>query len=112
MGSHSAPALRARQSLDGLSVGDGFGERFFGDPHLIRQAIAARRLPPGPWMTTDDTEMAVALVEVLEEHNTFTQVSCARRLVKRYQRDPGRGYGAGAHGLLGAVGGGLPWDLG
>lgn len=46
---------RAHASLDGLSVGDAFGECLFHD----QQAIELRLVPPPRWVTTDDTEMAV-----------------------------------------------------
>ena len=52
------PVERAWLSLDGLSVGDTFGERFFGPPEEVTKRIAARTLPPSPWSYTDDTEMA------------------------------------------------------
>ncbi len=59
------PVRRALLSLDGLSVGDVLGERFFGLPEEAAQRIAARTVPPGPWRYTDDTEMALGLVECL-----------------------------------------------
>jgi len=49
---------RAFLSLDGLSVGDAFGERFFGPTHEVLQRISRRELPDAPWTYTDDTEMA------------------------------------------------------
>jgi hypothetical protein len=50
-----APDLeRARQSLDGLSVGDAFGELMFGGWWLGEQPAP---LPPGPWTWTDDTHI-------------------------------------------------------
>jgi hypothetical protein len=60
------PTERARLSLDGLSVGDAFGERFFGiDEHVA--GLVARRATPGGhvWPYTDDTEMALSVVEQL-----------------------------------------------
>lgn len=62
---HATRIARARLSLDGLSLGDAFGERFFGDPDRVADAIAARSLPRGPWGYTDDTVMALAVFEVL-----------------------------------------------
>jgi hypothetical protein len=50
----------ARRSLEGLSVGDAFGNRFMWLEHQ------SRSLPPGPWSWTDDTHMALSIVEVLE----------------------------------------------
>jgi hypothetical protein len=53
---------RARLSLDGLSVGDAFGERFFGPPGEVLKRISRRELPDAPWTYTDDTEMALSIV--------------------------------------------------
>lgn len=50
---------RALLSLDGLSVGDAFGERFFYVPN-VESVIAQRAVPKGAWRYTDDTEMALA----------------------------------------------------
>src|SRR5262252_1269738 len=42
----------ARMALDGLSVGDAFGERFFGSGAAL---IGSRAIPKAPWRWTDDT---------------------------------------------------------
>jgi ADP-ribosylglycohydrolase len=60
---------RAHASLAGLSVGDAFGECLFEDP----QGIDLRLLPRPRWLTTDDTEMAIAIVDVLERHERMTK---------------------------------------
>jgi hypothetical protein len=54
---HGARMARAWLSLDGLSVGDAFGQRFFYAPS-VESLIAARAVPAPPWLYTDDTEMA------------------------------------------------------
>jgi ADP-ribosylglycohydrolase len=56
---------RLRLSLEGLSVGDAFGERFFGAPFLVARWLTERALPEAPWRYTDDTEMALGICEVL-----------------------------------------------
>lgn len=56
------PLQRMNMSLDGLSVGDAFGQRFFGNPYTIEMLIAARTEPQAPWGYTDDTEMALSVV--------------------------------------------------
>lgn len=101
---------RALSSLDGLSVGDAFGEQFFGSPDYVVPRIAERRLPSPPWRYTDDTEMAVALIEVLAEHGRVDQVALARAFVRRYVVDPDRGYGGGAHTILGQLRLGADWQ--
>ena len=46
-----------------------------------------------PWFHTDDTEMAVSLVGVLKSHGCVHQSALSKRLVRRFERDPERGYG-------------------
>ena len=99
------PLERAHASLDGLSVGDAFGECLFHD----EQAIELRLLPPPRWVTTDDTEMAVALVDVLRRHGGVEQEALAHAFARRHAFDPYRGYGAGAHDILRAIHSGRPW---
>jgi ADP-ribosylglycohydrolase len=98
---------RARLSLDGLSVGDAFGERFFGPSEDALGRIARRELPPAPWRYTDDTEMALSIVEILEELGRIDQNKLAQRFAARMQK--GRGYGPGAFELLHGVKAGHDW---
>lgn len=103
---------RARLALDGLSTGDAFGERFFlpfGNEELALYQIENRGFPRPPWRTTDDTEMATAIVDVLGAVGRIDQDRLARAFALRYRRDPARGYGAGAHDILAAIGRGEPW---
>jgi ADP-ribosylglycohydrolase len=100
---------RALQALDGLSVGDAFGERFFVAPEVVQQLVEARAMPRAPWTCTDDTEMATAIVDVLDEHGAIDQDALARAFARRYARDPHRGYGGGAHDILSALCMGVPW---
>ena len=48
---------RAFNSLQGLSVGDAFGEKFFLHPDVAENMIASRAIPALPWYYTDDTQM-------------------------------------------------------
>ncbi len=41
------PMQRMRLSLDGLSVGDAFGEGFFSNPNVVEGLIAAREALTG-----------------------------------------------------------------
>lgn len=102
---------RALGALDGLSVGDAFGERFFVAPEMVDQLVEARTLLVAPWTYTDDTEMATAIVDVLEEHGEVDRDALATAFARRYARDPNRGYGGGAHGILGALCAGVPWGV-
>ncbi|MDE3010027.1 MAG: ADP-ribosylglycohydrolase family protein [Pseudomonadota bacterium] len=101
---------RARRSLAGLSLGDAFGDRFDGPPGQVRAQLQRRELPGGPWRVTDDTMMAMAVIEVLSEHGRIDQDALAHRLGTRYLREPARGYGAGAHQILARIAAGEHWS--
>ena len=105
---HAARMRRALLSLDGLSLGDAFGERFFGESP--EENIAARVVPDGPWFWTDDTEMALAICEVLDAEGEIDRDRLAAAFASRYAAAPRRGYGGGAHQLLGELALGARWD--
>ena len=90
---------RALVSLDGLSVGDAFGERFFLHPHVAQLIIGERGLPEPPWRYTDDTQMALSIVETLRTHGEIDQTFLAKSFGKRY--DISRGYGPAMHRYCG-----------
>ena len=98
---------RAHVALDGLSVGDAFGERFFLHPDIVGGLLAQRALPAPPWRYTDDTEMALSLVAVLRQYGTVEQDSLAWSFAQHY--DPSRGYGPAMHRLLRRIAGGARW---
>jgi ADP-ribosylglycohydrolase len=98
---------RARLSLEGLSVGDTFGEQFFGPAAEVVPRIAKRVVPEAPWRYTDDTEMALSIVAALAERATIDQDDLALRFAKRM--DPRRGYGKGAYEILSGVLAGGNW---
>src|SRR5262245_4684005 len=100
---------RAWLSLDGLSVGDAFGQRFFGPPEEAYERISRRELPETPWTYTDDTEMALSIVEVLRERSSIDQDLLASRFANRMQHH--RGYGQGAYTVLWGVKQGLDWRV-
>jgi ADP-ribosylglycohydrolase len=101
---------RARLSLAGLSLGDAFGERFFLPAELAESLVERRVLPAPPWRYTDDTVMALSIVETLEARGEIDQEVLAVRFSRKYRADPGRGYGGMAHWILGEIGGGSPWQ--
>src|SRR5215471_8276392 len=108
---HDARRTRAREALEGLSVGDAFGERFFTHPHVVEQLIAARALPAPPWRYTDDTEMALAIVEVLDGAGHMHQDMVATAFARRYVADRNRGYGPTAHEILNDIATGVHWKI-
>lgn len=101
---------RISLALEGLSVGDAFGETFFGEPMIVRREIEARRVRPGPWSWTDDTAMALSVVEILRACGGIDRDALAHSFAERYRADPMRGYGGTAHGILQAIGVGVPWS--
>ena len=103
---------RALRSLDGLSVGDAFGECFFSigtDDLLWKMYLTTRKLPEFNWRWTDDTAMALSIVEVLSRHGRIEQDDLAETFARRYAWDDRRGYGGMAHGILRSIGAGEPW---
>jgi len=99
---------QALLSLEGLSVGDAFGECFF---HYPTEMIATRTFPPDPWRWTDDTHMALSIVEVLRDYGYIHQDALAQAFARHHSEDPRRGYGGGAMRLLGRVSQGNDWHM-
>ncbi|HEU0032679.1 MAG TPA: ADP-ribosylglycohydrolase family protein [Kofleriaceae bacterium] len=102
---------RARLSLEGLSIADAFGEQLLHSGlHVREEALAARTTPPAKrWMWTDDTAMSVSIVELLSAHGAIEEHALAQAFVRRYAKEPARGYGRGAHEVLTAIATGTPW---
>jgi ADP-ribosylglycohydrolase len=98
---------RARLSLEGLSVGDAFGERFFVPDERAVALVQARAEPGGTWRYTDDTEMALSIVDELGRAGAIDQDALALAFARRM--DPARGYGAGAYRVLTAIDAGVSW---
>jgi ADP-ribosylglycohydrolase len=100
---------RALLSLEGLSVGDAFGQLMSTCAPSARRVVEAGGLPSGPWWHTDDTQMAMAIVEELACSGEIVPDFLADRFVERYQADPGRGYGRGARIQLEEIARGTGW---
>jgi ADP-ribosylglycohydrolase len=79
---------RAYHSLEGLSCGDAFGERFFIRPDLALSLIEQHSVPAPPWIFTDDTMMAMSIVETLEEHHEIRQEQLAQSFARNYDPLP------------------------
>ncbi len=101
--------VRALLSLEGLSVGDALGERFFFPGSRTPIMIARRQLPPRHWHYTDDTRMALSIVAILHEYGTIDQDALALHFAKLYVQEPRRGYGPAMHDLLPAIHFGDSW---
>lgn len=106
---HVEAMKRARLSLLGLSVGDGFGEQFFTNNRVLEKRFETREIPPPRWFVTDDTMMAISIVENLEQHGRVDQDVLAEGFAMRHAREPDRGYAGMALRILRGIGEGVPW---
>lgn len=87
---------RALSSLRGLAVGDAFGACF--DDSINHGALRSRSLLPGPWLWTDDTQMACSIFAVLSAYGRIDQEVLARSFAEHY--DIYRRYGPGTSRIL------------
>jgi ADP-ribosylglycohydrolase len=97
---------KALRSLEGLSTGDAFGELFF---RISAWDASPATLPETVWPWTDDTHMALSIVEVLQKFGHIDQDALAQAFAQRYQAEPYRGYAGGAIQLLKRVSAGENW---
>ena len=95
---------RALQSLRGLSIGDALGCA------LTNPGRGEPSFEAPPWRYTDDTEMAIAVVETLGAHGAIDQDALALAFAERFARQPERGYGPVAYWILHRIGEGMPWQ--
>jgi ADP-ribosylglycohydrolase len=106
-------AAAMSRSLDGLSVGDAFGECFFAiqlNPLSWNMHLSTRTLPNCGWRWTDDTAMAAGIVEVLTRRGAVDQDALADVFARRYAWDDRRGYGGIAHDILRSINAGSHWS--
>jgi len=102
---------RAKLSLEGLSIGDAFGQMFFGNEQMMPRMIEQRAMPTPLWLLTDDSIMAIGIVETLEEHKRIDQDYLAQRFASNYKRNYQRGYGGMAHLILRTICEGEDWRI-
>jgi ADP-ribosylglycohydrolase len=100
---------RALLSLDGLAIGDALGEMLAYRYDEAAQRIQDDSMPAGPWFHTDDTEMAIAVVETLRLARGIDQDTLAFYFGRRFDADPDRGYGKMTRMQLRSVLEGKPW---
>lgn len=106
---HAERLERAQLSLEGLAIGDAFGEMLAYNCASARQRVE-RGLMGGPWFHTDDTEMALSIFEVLQSHGRIDPNELALRFAERFRREPERGYGTMARVILRAIISGEDWQ--
>jgi ADP-ribosylglycohydrolase len=92
-----------RRSLEGLALGDSLGcalrvaptnDPSFDDP---------------PWAYTDDTEMAIAIAQMLASRGHIMQDDLALRFAARFTANQDRGYGGVAFWILSRISAGHDW---
>ncbi len=122
--------VRAMTSLQGLCVGDAFGEGFFMNWDIIRSLINSgevagppydftddevmarfialrRTLSRPPWKWTDDSNMAFSVVETLRQHDEILPDELALSFGRHY--DMARKYGAAMGEILPKMADGEDW---
>ena len=105
---HLERLARARCALDGLSVGDGFGDRwFYVTPSVVLVNLRMKIEPAPLWSFTDDTQMALSIYSILRQFQMVDQDQLALSFVRQY--DPQRKYGAAMRGLFMQIKLGTPW---
>ena len=106
---HQQRIKQALLSLEGLSLGDSFGQSFFIEQSKAIQLINGRVLPKKPWLYTDDTLMAISIVETLNKYESIEIDTLVRAFARRYIEQPNRGYGSTAAKILREISEGVPW---
>jgi ADP-ribosylglycohydrolase len=99
----------AKKALIGVSIGDAFGDSFFGETDEMEAKIRSREIPKTKWEFTDDTVMSLAILESLETHGTIDQDWLIQKFCANHDLDPRRGYGATLRRLLREIQEGNPW---
>lgn len=108
---HDERMQRAFLSLEGLAIADAVGE-MLAYRHYQAPSIIEKGLPAGPWFRTDDSEMAISIVEGLKLYGFIHQDALARRFAWHHEREPDRGYGSMTRAQLNEINRGGDWRLG
>lgn len=96
-------------SLEALALGDAFGEQGYRGPMKTVLLVAAQSDKSGHWRWTDDTAMALGIVEVLTRKGCVDQDNLAETFARNYKNEPWRGYGPGQHKLMQQIANGRNW---
>lgn len=99
----------AKRALDGIALGDCFGQTFFVSEEEACRRIRDRKILNEPWHFTDDTVMAIGIYRILEKYGKINQDELAEVFARNYALDWHRGYGATAHSILRSIGEGENW---
>ncbi len=99
----------AKRALDGIALGDCFGQTFFVPDEIACKRIRDREILEEPWYFTDDTVMAIGIYRILEKYGNINQDELAKVFAENYALDWHRGYGGTAHSILRNIGEGKDW---
>ncbi|WP_193214702.1 ADP-ribosylglycohydrolase family protein [Luteolibacter marinus] len=99
----------SRTVLEGLSVGDAFGEMYAYGHDEVRRRVELG-VPHGPWWWTDDTAMALGIHECLVRAGGIDEAMLGWIFARNFKREPDRGYGRMARNVLQQIGAGVPWE--
>jgi ADP-ribosyl-[dinitrogen reductase] hydrolase len=90
-----------------LAIGDAYGAGFEYAPadfvtrhNTLAGYVAHPRHAIAPGRYTDDTQMTLALAELLASGDPWTPEAIAERFVEAFHRDPREGYASGFHAFL------------
>lgn len=106
---HNLRIELAKKSLKGVSIGDAFGESFFGEADKMLRHIHERSIPKTSWEFTDDTVMAISVYDQLRLNKDIDQNELAKQFSTNHDKDVNRGYGATARRILREIGEGGDW---
>lgn len=99
----------AKRALDGIALGDCFGQTFFVPDEIACQRIKDREILNESWYFTDDTVMAIGIYRILEKYGKIDQDELAKVFAENYALDWHRGYGGTSHSILRGIGEGRDW---
>jgi len=95
--------------VEGLALGDAFGEVFSYEAYHVREKVEGDITRYGRWRYTDDTEMALGVLECLARLKQIDQDMLAWIFGQRFKQASERGYGKMARKILEQIGRGEHW---
>lgn len=77
----------AKRALDGIALGDCFGQTFFVPDETACQRIKNREILNEPWHFTEDTVMAIGIYRVLKKYGKIDQDELVKVFAENYALD-------------------------
>lgn len=105
---HQRGMSLAEKSVLGISIGDAFGDSFFGPRDEILAHLANQTLPETKWEFTDDAVMAIGVLNQLSQEEIYQDL-LALEFALNHDKDPNRGYGATTRRILRGISEGGDW---